>query len=76
MATYSVAEVPLELAPWQQLQPLLNVCYKRPPRNVFKRVVADSQQQQRASLAWDADGLLGLVILSPEANAVTSRISR
>ena len=32
MVTSSVAEVALELAPWQQLQRLLYTCYPRPPQ--------------------------------------------
>ena len=67
MATCSVAEVTLELAPWQQLQPLLDVCYTRPPRDVFNRVVAASHRRQRLWLASDADSLLGLVMLSPHS---------
>lgn len=55
MATSSVAEVVLELAPWQRLHPLLDASYPRPPRDVFERVVAAS----------GADGVLGLVMLSP-----------
>lgn len=64
MATSSVAEVMLELAPWQQLQRLLDASYPRPPRDVFERVVAASHRRQRLWLASDADGVLGLVMLS------------
>ena len=67
MATSSVAEVELELAPWQQLQPLLDACYPRPPRDVFERVVAASHRRQRLWLASDADCVLGLVMLSPHS---------
>jgi len=67
MAAPSVAEVALELAPWQQLQPLLDACYPRPPRDVFERVVAASHRRQRLWLARDGDGLLGLVMLSPHS---------
>ena len=67
MATSSVVEVALELAPWQQLHPLLDASYPRPPRDVFERVVAASHQRQRLWLASDADGLLGLVMLSPHS---------
>ena len=67
MATSSVAEVALELAPWQQLQPLLDASYPRPPRDVFERVVAASHRRQRLWLASDADGVLGLVMLSPHS---------
>ena len=62
-----VAEVALELAPWQQLQPLLDACFPRPPRDVFERVVAASHRRQRLWLACDGDGLLGLVMLSPHS---------
>ena len=67
MAGPWVAEVALELAPWQQLQPLLDACYPRPPRDVFERVVAASHRRQRLWLARDGDGLLGLVMLSPHS---------
>jgi len=62
-----VAEVALHQAPWQQLQPLLDVCYPRPPRDVFERVVTASHRRQRLWLASDADGVLGLVMLSPHS---------
>ena len=55
MATSSVAEVALELAPWQQLQRLLDASYPRPPRDVFERVASASH----------ATGVLGLVMLGP-----------
>ena len=67
MDTIFVAEVALELAPWQKLQPLLDSSYPRPPRDVFERVVAASHQRQRLWLASDADGVLGLVMLSPHS---------
>jgi len=67
MADPSVAEVALELTPWQQLQTLLDACYPRPPRDVFERVVAASHRRQRLWLARDGDGLLGLVMLSPHS---------
>jgi len=67
MAAHSVTEVALELAPWQQLQPLLDTCYPRPPRDTFERVVAASHRRQRLWLASDGDGLLGLVMLSPHS---------
>ena len=67
MATSSVAEVVLELAPWQQLQRLLDASSPRPPRDVFERVVAASHRRQRLWLASDADGVLGLVMLSPHS---------
>jgi len=67
MGSSSVAEVALHQAPWQQLQPLLDVCYPRPPRDVFERVVTASHRRQRLWLASDADGVLGLVMLSPHS---------
>jgi len=67
MASSSVTEVALDQAPWQQLQPLLNVCYPRPPRDVFERVVAASHRRQRLWLAWDGNGVVGLVMLSPHS---------
>ena len=67
MATSSVAEAALELAPWHQLQRLLDASYPRPPRDVFQRVVAASHGRQRLWLASDADGVLGLVMLSPHS---------
>jgi ribosomal protein S18 acetylase RimI-like enzyme len=67
MASPWVAEVALELAPWQQLQSLLDACYPRPPRDVFERVVAASHRHQRLWLASDAAGVLGLVMLSPHS---------
>ena len=53
MATCSVAEIALELAPWHQLQGLLDASYPRPPRDVFERVVAASHERQRLWLASD-----------------------
>jgi ribosomal protein S18 acetylase RimI-like enzyme len=67
MATLSLVEVPLDQAPWQQLQPLLDSSYPRPPQDVFARVVAASHRRQRLWLATDDDGLLGLVMLSPHS---------
>jgi N-acetylglutamate synthase-like GNAT family acetyltransferase len=67
MAGPRVAEVALELSPWQQLQRLLDTCYPQPPRDVFERVVAASHKRQRLWLASDADGVLGLVMLSPHS---------
>jgi ribosomal protein S18 acetylase RimI-like enzyme len=67
MAGPRVAEVALELAPWQQLHPLLAACFPRPPQDVFERVVAASHRRQRLWLASDGDGLLGLVMLSPHS---------
>jgi ribosomal protein S18 acetylase RimI-like enzyme len=67
MSTPSVAEVVLELAPWHELQALLNACYPRPPRDVFDRVVAASHYRQRLWVVSNDDGLLGLVMLSPHS---------
>ena len=67
MAGPWVAEVALELAPWEQLQPLLDACYRRPPRDVFERVVAASHRRQRLWQACDGDGVVGLVMLSPHS---------
>jgi len=67
MVPTSVTEVSLDLAPWQQLQPLLDACYPRPPRDVFERMVAASHSRWRLWLASDADGVLGLVMLSPHS---------
>ena len=65
MATCSVAEVALELAPWQQLQRLLDASCSQLLLDLFERVV----------VASDADGVQGLVTLSPTARVVTSGIS-
>lgn len=62
-----VAEVALDQAPWQQLQPLLDTCYPLPPRDVYERVVAASHHRQRLWLASDFDGLRGLVMFSPHS---------
>ena len=67
MASPSVSELALDQAPWQQLQPLLDACYPRPPQDVFERLVAASHRRQRLWLARDGDGLLGLVMLSPHS---------
>ena len=67
MAISSVVEVSLERAPWKQLQPLLDACYPRPPRDVFERAVATSHRRQRLWLASDGDRLLGVVMLSPHS---------
>ena len=67
MAGPWVVEVALELASWQQLHPLLDECFPRPPRDVFERVVAASHRRQRLWLARDGDGLHGLVMLSPHS---------
>ena len=62
-----VAEVSLDQAPWQQLQPLLDASYSRPPQDVFERVVASSHRRQRLWVAKDGDVLVGLVMLSPHS---------
>ena len=67
MAGPSVAEVSLDQAPWQQLQPLLDACYPRQPRDVFERVVSASHRRQRLWLASDVQSLLGMVMLSPHS---------
>lgn len=67
MAGPLVAEVALELDPWQQIQPLLDACYPRPPRDVFERVVAASHRRQGIWLARGGKSLLGLVMLSPHS---------
>lgn len=67
MATLFVEEVGLELAPWQSLQPLLDTCYPRPPRDVFDRVVAGSHRRQRLWVASNGDSLLGVVMLCPHS---------
>lgn len=67
MTAPSVAEVALDQAPWQLLQPLLDACYPRPPRDVFERVLAASHRRQRLWLASDGDAVVGLVMLSPHS---------
>lgn len=67
MTDLHVGEMRLDHAPWQQLQPLLDVCYPRPPRDVFERVVATSHRHQRLWLARDGQQLLGMVMLSPHS---------
>ena len=67
MSASSVVEVALELAPWQQLQRLLDASYPRQPRDVFERVVAGSHRCWRLWQASDADVVLGLVMLSPHS---------
>lgn len=65
---FALREHPLEAAPWQQLQPLLDACYSRPPRNVFERVVASTHRRQRLWIAAAEGGeLLGMVMLSPHS---------
>lgn len=67
MATPFVEEVALERAPWQNLQPLLDNCYPRSPRDVFDRVVAGSHRRQRLWVATNGDSLLGVVMLCPHS---------
>ena len=65
---FTLREHPLEAAPWQQLQLLLDLCFPRPPRDVFERVVAASHRRQRLWLAQSPSGeLLGMVMLSPHS---------
>jgi ribosomal protein S18 acetylase RimI-like enzyme len=65
---FALREHPLEAAPWQQLQPLLDVCYPRPPRDVFERVVAATHRRQRLWIAAAEGGeLLGMVMLTPHS---------
>jgi ribosomal protein S18 acetylase RimI-like enzyme len=65
---YQLNEPPLEAAPWQQLQSLLDFCFPRPPRDVFERVVASSHRRQRLWLATGESGeLLGMVMLCPHS---------
>jgi ribosomal protein S18 acetylase RimI-like enzyme len=63
----SVGEVDLDRLPWQQLQSLLDVCYPRPPRDVFEKVVAFSHRRQRVWVATDGSNVLGMVMLSPHS---------
>jgi ribosomal protein S18 acetylase RimI-like enzyme len=65
---FALREQPLEVAPWQQLQLLLDACFPRPPRDVFERVVAASHRRQRLWIAMgDSSELLGMVMLSPHS---------
>jgi len=67
MATSAALQVPLDQAPWQQLQPLIDVCYPRPPRDVFGRVLAASHQRQRLWLFEEGKTVHGMVMLSPHS---------
>jgi len=62
-----VAEVPLGLAPWKQIEPLLTSCYPRPPRDVFQRVLAFSKQRKSLWIAIEGESMIGLVMLSPHS---------
>ncbi len=65
---FALREHALEAVPWQRLQLLLEVCFPRPPRDVFERVVAASHHRQRLWLAQAGSGeLLGMVMLSPHS---------
>ena len=65
---FTLREHPLEAAPWQQLQLLLDLCFPRPPRDVFERVVAATHRRQRLWIAAAQGGeLLGMVMLSPHS---------
>lgn len=54
MATSSVAEEMLALAPWQQRQCLLCASCLRPPRDVFERVVSASHARRWRAGSGDA----------------------
>jgi ribosomal protein S18 acetylase RimI-like enzyme len=62
-----LSEHDLEAAPWQQLQPLLDACFPRPPRDVFARVVCGSHRHQRLWLAISQGEVLGMVMLCPHS---------
>lgn len=63
-----LCEQNLELAPWKQLQLLLDICYPRPPRDVFERFLAGSHSRQRLWLAYSStSSLLGMVMLCPHS---------
>ncbi len=65
---FTLREHPLEATPWQQLQLLLDLCFPRPPRDVFERVVAATHRRQRLWIAAAQGGeLLGMVMLSPHS---------
>lgn len=67
MSTISVVEVSMDLAPWDEIHSLLDVCYPKPPRDVFNRVVGASHRQQRLFIAREQHQLLGMVMLSPHS---------
>jgi ribosomal protein S18 acetylase RimI-like enzyme len=65
---HRISEQLLESAPWQQLQPLLDTCFARPPRDVFERVLAATHRRQRLWIAMaDSSELLGMIMLSPHS---------
>jgi ribosomal protein S18 acetylase RimI-like enzyme len=65
---HRISEQTLDGAPWQQLQPLLDSCFPRQPRDVFARVVGASHRRQRLWLAVTESGELhGMVMLSPHS---------
>ena len=65
---FSLREQSLDVAPWLQLQLLLDTCFPRPPRDVFERVMAASHDRQRLWVAQSGSGeLLGMVMLSPHS---------
>jgi ribosomal protein S18 acetylase RimI-like enzyme len=52
------------------VQPLLDACFPRTPRNVFDRVVPASHRRQRLKLAMGNSGrLLGMLMLCPHSKA-------
>lgn len=67
MVNHRIVESSLNQIPWHQLKSVLDICYPRPPRDVFQRVVASSHQSQRAWLAMDGTSLVGIVMLSPHS---------
>ena len=66
--TFTLREHSLEAVPWLHLQPLLNACFPKPPRDVFERVVAATHRRQRLWIALgDSGELLGMVMLCPHS---------
>ncbi len=63
-----ICEQPPELAPWQQLQPLLDASFSRPPRDVIERVVPANHRRQRLL----ADGSTAMLALPPQAPSPTA----
>ena len=62
-----IREIKLEMAPWQQLQKILDNCYPNPPRNVFQKVIGGSHARQRVWIALDGTQPVGIVMLSPHS---------
>lgn len=67
MTNHLIVECKLNELPWQNIQLLLNDCYRKPPRDVFQKVVSTSHQTQRAWLAMEGSNALGIVMLSPHS---------